>query len=137
MLTLLRGLTCPAVPAGVFVPSTPIKCHSRFNLEVKSGEQMLHVLSRTASPLIRFVQWILQWAVDFHSRHFAFRGLAVSRINANAPAGSRLSRCSRRSLRANTPINCLTKVNLDVENPANECYTCAIKNSFTSNYVQY
>jgi hypothetical protein len=36
---LLRGLTCPADPAGVFAPSTPINRNSRLNVEQKNNER--------------------------------------------------------------------------------------------------
>ena len=87
---------------------------------------MLHVLSRTASPLIRFVQWILQWAVDFHSRHFVIRGRAVSRINANAPGGRTCPAVPAGVFAPTLPSTVLLKL-IWTWNPASERKTCSSK----------
>ncbi|WP_335427481.1 hypothetical protein, partial [Bacillus sp. JJ1609] len=55
------------------------------------------------SPWCEFsLAWmsLLNKAVDFRSRRFAFRGACGEPPRRFAPAGSHLSRCSRRSLRA-------------------------------------
>jgi hypothetical protein len=58
-------------------------------------------MKQAASLLYFFyIKALLNAAVDFRSRRFAFRGAGAEPPRRFAPAGSHLTSCARRSLRA-------------------------------------